>query len=382
MTYKYLGVDENVSYKGSLNKNRIQSEYFKRVRKIWCSELSGYNKYIAHNSFALPVLRPTFGILNWTKDEIKAIDIKTRKVLNMTGNFHRNSDVDRLYAPRKEGGRGLKMVKEAYESRIISINQHLHQSTQRNPYLKKVVEGESECIVRQAREFLSTANIDVEENCTPQKLSQKYLQYCKKQRLQRFEEKAMHSYIWRKISSQESVNLAKTTSWSANKYMTSHFEGYAHALYEQEINTKDLQYRRDKKAGLQPKHNNRCRLCKVHVEDITHVVSSCPNMSARYYLPLQHDPIAARVYTALRKKEDPHANVKCSKNEFVYKEGCKEYWWNVPVKTATKVKHNKPDIIQWDLQSKTCKIIEISCPADVNVMGRGRKNLFCIIFGF
>ena len=70
----------------------------------------------------------------------------------------------------------------------------------------------------------------------------------------------MHSYIWKNISSQEGINIAKTRS--ANKYMTSHFEGYAHALYEQEINTKDLQYCREKKAGLQPKLNNKCRLCK------------------------------------------------------------------------------------------------------------------------
>ena len=74
----------------------------KRVRqkssKIWCSELSGYNKYIAHNAFSLLVLIPTFGILDWTKNEIKNMDIKIRKVLNMTGNFHCNSNVDQLYA--------------------------------------------------------------------------------------------------------------------------------------------------------------------------------------------------------------------------------------------------------------------------------------------
>ena len=131
------------------------------------------------------------------------------------------------------------MVKEAYESRIISINQHLHQSIQRNPYLKELVENEN------AEEFLSVANFTVEENCKPQKLSKKYLQYYKKERSQRFEEKIC-SYIWKKISSQEGTNLAKTTSRSANRYMTSHFEGYAHALYEQEINTKDLQYRCEK----------------------------------------------------------------------------------------------------------------------------------------
>ena len=55
MTYKYLGVDENISCNGSLTKDRIRSEYFKRVKKIWCNELNGYNKYIIHNAFASPV---------------------------------------------------------------------------------------------------------------------------------------------------------------------------------------------------------------------------------------------------------------------------------------------------------------------------------------
>ena len=36
------------------------------MRKIWTSELSAYNKHLAHNSFTLPVLTPTFGILDWT----------------------------------------------------------------------------------------------------------------------------------------------------------------------------------------------------------------------------------------------------------------------------------------------------------------------------
>ena len=65
----------------------------------------------------------------------------------------------------------------------------------------------------------------------------------------------MQSFIWKKISSQEGIDPAKTTL--ADKYMTSHFKGYAHALYEQEVNTKDLQYRRDKKADLQPKQNKK-----------------------------------------------------------------------------------------------------------------------------
>ena len=123
--YKYLGQDEKLGYVRSLNKERITTEYKKRVQKRWSSELSAYNKHLAHNTFAPPVLTPTFGVLDWTICEIENLDITTRKIVNMTGNFNRNSDIDRLYLPRRNGGRGLKNVKTLYESRIISINQHL-----------------------------------------------------------------------------------------------------------------------------------------------------------------------------------------------------------------------------------------------------------------
>ena len=98
--YKYLGLDENISYVGSINKERVKSEYFKRVKKIWESELSDYNKHIGHTAFAVPILIPTFGRLDWTNEDFKQIEIRTRKILCMTSNFHRNSDVDRPYIPR------------------------------------------------------------------------------------------------------------------------------------------------------------------------------------------------------------------------------------------------------------------------------------------
>ena len=81
-TYKYLGIDEIISYHGPINKERVSKEYFTRTRKIWSSELSAYNKVIAHNAFAVP--NPSNCVLDWTIGEIKDIDIKTRKILNNT----------------------------------------------------------------------------------------------------------------------------------------------------------------------------------------------------------------------------------------------------------------------------------------------------------
>ena len=67
--YKYLGQDQNISYVGPINKDRVTKGYTKRMKKIWTSELSAYNKHIAHNAFAVPVLIPTFGIVDWTKQK-------------------------------------------------------------------------------------------------------------------------------------------------------------------------------------------------------------------------------------------------------------------------------------------------------------------------
>ena len=66
-------------------------------------ELSAFNKQIAHNCFAVPVLTPTFGILDETLQDVKDIDIRTRKILNMTSNFNRSSDINCLYIPRSMG---------------------------------------------------------------------------------------------------------------------------------------------------------------------------------------------------------------------------------------------------------------------------------------
>ena len=89
----------------------MTNEYYKRVKKIWLNGLSTYNKHIAHNAFAVPLLIPTFGLLNEAINEIEQIDMKTRKVLCVTGNFHQNSGIDRLYLQRKNDDRGLKCIK-------------------------------------------------------------------------------------------------------------------------------------------------------------------------------------------------------------------------------------------------------------------------------
>ena len=295
----------------------------------------------------------------------------------MTGNFHKNSDIDRFYMPRKLGGRGIKEIMAAYECRIVSAKQHLTQNKKNNKYLSKVIESEENGIIRIAKELIKQSNIEVNENLSPRDVGQLYQQYVINTKSQKFTEKQMHGYLFKKVKEQDQID--KSTSWTTYKYITSHFEGYAFAIHEQEVNTKDLQYRRDIKSGKTPWQNNKCRLCNYCVEDITHVTSSCSKMSSRYYLPLRHDVIAKTVYNEILRKENPdRKKLINNETEFITTVNDKELWWNVAVKTSSKVPHNRPNMIVWDMTKKLCYIIEFSCPADINIVNKvsEKENIY------
>lgn len=46
------------------------------------------------------------------------MDWKTRKLLPIYRSLHRKTDIDNLYIPRKDGGRGLLGVKVLYMQRL------------------------------------------------------------------------------------------------------------------------------------------------------------------------------------------------------------------------------------------------------------------------
>jgi hypothetical protein len=108
-------------------QERLNKEYTRRLRMILKSELNAKNKITANAALAIPVLRYSFGIINWRLEEIKKIDRKTRKILIMYKMQHPKADIDRLYLKRK-GGRSLSQIKAAYSTKIINIAQYLNKN--------------------------------------------------------------------------------------------------------------------------------------------------------------------------------------------------------------------------------------------------------------
>ena len=110
--YKYLGILQADTIKNKEMKDIISKEYFRRIRKILKSKLNGGNTICALNSRAVSLIRYGAGIIQWTKEEIRVMDRKTRKLLTTYRSMHPQADVDRLYMKRKDGGRGLISIED------------------------------------------------------------------------------------------------------------------------------------------------------------------------------------------------------------------------------------------------------------------------------
>jgi hypothetical protein len=81
-------------------KEKLKKEYLRRFRLAFGTELSAMNKIQAIGSLAVPVLRYTFGFVNWHQEELQKLDRKTRKLLTIHRKHRPKADIDRLYVPR------------------------------------------------------------------------------------------------------------------------------------------------------------------------------------------------------------------------------------------------------------------------------------------
>ena len=75
----------------------------------------------------------------WAREEMKSIDIKTRKLMNMNKSLHPRGNVGRLYFARKEGGRGLISCEERVNVEVQSLGKYLSESEK---WMLKFVAGE------------------------------------------------------------------------------------------------------------------------------------------------------------------------------------------------------------------------------------------------
>ena len=228
-------------------KLKVSKEYIRRLRKVLKSKLNGGNLVRGVNAWAVSLLRYSVAFVSWRISELDPIDRKTRKLFTIYRALHPKSDVDRLYIPRKEGGRGLISIKGCVELAIRDLEVYVHGSKER---LIQATRGDK---------------IDGLEAASVLKRSKK------EKRLEDWEEKVLHGqYLWQT----KEVRSDQCWAWLQNGDLNRETESLIVAVQNQSIRTNPFKARIDKSQG-----DSLCRTCRKVDESIDHIVSGCSKLA-------------------------------------------------------------------------------------------------------
>ena len=130
-SYKYLGILQADRIKHKKMKDEVGREYRRRVRKILEAKLNGGNLIKSINTWAVSLLRYSAAFLEWTKAEVEQLYRRTRRLVTMYNSLHPKSNVDRLYLPRRDDGRGLLGVEDTVHIATVSLQRCAKSNTEK-----------------------------------------------------------------------------------------------------------------------------------------------------------------------------------------------------------------------------------------------------------
>ena len=126
-TYKYSGILEADTIKQLQMKDMIRKEYLRRTRKLLETKLSSRNLIKGINNWAVLLVRYSGPFPKWTREELKQMDQRTRKLMTMHKALPTRNEVDRLYVSRKEGGGGLSSIEDTVDAYIQWLEDYIEK---------------------------------------------------------------------------------------------------------------------------------------------------------------------------------------------------------------------------------------------------------------
>ena len=129
--YKYLGILQVDQIRYTEMKKKVKAEYLRRVRKVLETKLNGGYIIKGINTWAVSLLRYSATFTDWNGAELTQLARRTRKLITMHNALHPKTNVDRLYIPSKEDGRGLQGVEEAVKLTNLGLENYVKEFRER-----------------------------------------------------------------------------------------------------------------------------------------------------------------------------------------------------------------------------------------------------------
>ena len=342
--YKYLGMMQTGEIQEKVMKEETEKAYYRRVTTITKSYLPGEEKICSINTWAIPVLEYTYGILKWSNTDLQKIDMNTRKILTKGRIHHPASSVTRLYLPRRKGGRGLCSVEDTCKKQKIKLKEFF---TNNQSNLHRVIVA--------ADKNYSPLNLS-----NPQEL---VVIEDTEERINALKAKPLHGRYFNDLHS-EHVDREDSLSYLKRSGLSGESEGFIHAIQDQVAPTRAYL-----KLTRSPNINDKCRLCGKTQETIQHISSGCSYLAPTQYLE-RHNNVAKIIYLKIAEKckliQGREFYFKYNPPPLKENEDYKLYW-DQQFQTQGTIQHNKPDIALFSKREKIAYLIDIAVPLDGNV---------------
>ena len=191
--------------------------------------------------------------------------------------LHPKADMERLYIPRKDGGRGLIEVETAFKILTIGLDHYLKNkdgqypkqmlehdtSKAKNPVTKNAIKFKGEVPIS---EFENREDKSVSENAKA--LKNMIKSKMKSVKKEKWRNKALHGQ-YPNLLEKPHVDIVTTNKWPLSN-LKGETEGLLVAAQDQALNTRNYQ-----KVICGQKVESKCRMCSQYEETVDHIVSGC-----------------------------------------------------------------------------------------------------------
>eukprot|EP00957_Ditylum_brightwellii_P058947 4470638-Ditylum_brightwellii.AAC.1 len=178
-------------------------EYISCMKKILNADISGDHTMTAICAYAIPVSWYMFGIMKWTRCELRKLDVKARKMLITKRVHHLKGNVYHLYLRRSKGGRGLREMEDTNDCECTALAAYVFKSTD---VLTQIVCDTPTPMQKFIFKFVSSPKL------TTLKLTDDNHHHCLK-------EKHLHGKLFKQQEAIPQVDFTKSHQWLCHTNM-------------------------------------------------------------------------------------------------------------------------------------------------------------------
>ena len=315
--YRYLGILETDHLKEKEIKYLFSKEYKRRLKLVLKSKLSGKNKTMVANTWAVAILRYSAGVVEWKTDELKMLDRKTRKMMTLYGALHPKSDVDRVYLARQKGRRGLiscEMCVKVEENNLAWYVRNSNERFMAGVRKIKILDSEGAKEKNEFKRQNASLNRWREKKCM--------VNFCGK--------------------CQRQLIKIRPGSGLGKSDLKVETEALIFAAQEQALRTNYVKFNIDKSVA-----SPLCRMCNQRGETINHILSECKMLAQKKYKK-RHDNIARLVHWKLCCKYDMSRGEKWYEHQpegVMENEKCK-ILWDMTIQCDHVIEARRPDMLR------------------------------------